>query len=211
MKKLITAIVVFVLSCSFAYAKPVGFANSWSVMSMNDYNSNSVHVFYSPTAKYSIGEKSEFFREDEFSMHTLELNYLARRWNNPDSQGNLYFTLGAGAAENDKDYSAAGYVGMLADWEDRRYFVSYENRAMRAVDIDGNFEQKARIGLAPYVAEAGLLHTWLMVQFDHNPGVDKKENGFVITPLVRFFKGANMLETGVSDHGDLFISATVVF
>lgn len=180
-------------------------------MQMNDYDSNAVHILYSPTAKYSLGYMGEFMREDERALHAIEANYLAWRQNNFDSQGNIFFNAGLGAAENNSNYKPLAYAGILADWEDRRYFVSYENRATYAENIEETFKQKARIGIAPYIGEAGELHTWFMLQFDNNPGAEDEKKEFVVTPLVRFFKGANMLETGVSDNGDLFINFTKVF
>ena len=67
---------------------------------------------------------------------------------------------------------------------------------------DGNiisqFQQSARVGVAPYVAGYGNLHTWLMLQVTHTPEFEGDE--VIATPLVRFFKGANLAEFGVSSN-----------
>src|SRR5690606_33676327 len=120
---------------------------------------------------------------------------------------------GAGAAYSDKapldrDWRPAAFAGLAADWEDRRFFVSYENRMLWAQDIHDGFRQTARIGIAPYIGDYGDLHTWLMLQAQHAP---EGEHDFTVTPLVRFFKGDHLVEAGVSNHGDVLFNWTIRF
>ena len=61
------------------------------------------------------------------------------------------------------------YAEFATDWETRKYFVSYSSNVIRSVAVDGTFIQKARIGYAPYIAEYGSLHTWLMYETQHMP------------------------------------------
>jgi hypothetical protein len=196
---------------SAAMAKPVSYAGGWTAMQMNDADMHSVHVNYSPTARYSVGYTAEYWRDEEWQFQGGQFNYLAKRWNNPASQGNLYLQSGAGVAYSDyqrfdHNTEPAGFVGITADWEDRRYFTSYENRATYAGDIDKFFMQKARVGIAPYVGDYGDLHTWLMLQVDHNPG---KSDNVTITPLVRLFKGNNLGEAGISNKGHILFNLTL--
>jgi hypothetical protein len=51
----------------------------------------------------------------------------------------------------------------------------------------------ARVGWAPYEGDTGSLHTWLMVEIDHREQIKEDTT---VTPLVRFFKGAALLELG---------------
>ncbi len=170
-------------------------------MTMNDVDSNSLHLHYSPTAQYSVGWRHEYFRGSKANADTLQLNYLIKRWNAPASQANLYLKSGAGIAYDDGETAAAAFTGLAADWEDRRYFVSYENRFFKAEDLESFAQHKTRIGIAPYVGDQGDLHTWLMLQADYDAGQD---DNFSLTPLVRLFKGADLLEAGYNlDHGVL--------
>lgn len=194
-----------------ALARPVSYADGWSVMQMNDADMHSAHVSYSPTARYSIGYTAEYWRDEDWQFQGGQFNYLAKRWNNPASQGNLYLQSGAGIAYS--DYQAfdhktepAGFIGITADWEDRRYFTSYENRYTHAGDIDTFFMQKARVGIAPYEGDYGDLHTWLMLQVDHNPG---NADNFTVTPLVRLFKGDTLAEAGISNKGQILFNLTL--
>lgn len=192
-----------------ALARPVSYPGGWTSMAMNDGDKNSLHLHYSPTAKMSVGYKFEHWREDDFNLHAVQMNNLLKRWNAPDSQANIYLKSGVGFAMGDDDVTGnavnepAAYTGLAADWEDRRYFVSYENRYTKAGDIADFYMQSARIGVAPYIGEYGDLHTWLMVQVDHKPTADDK---VTVTPLVRMFKGVNLVEAAMSNQGDVLLN-----
>jgi len=192
-------------------ARPVSYPGGWTTMLMNNGDMNSFHLHYSPTAKYSVGIRSAYHREDDFWHSTLQVNNLLKRWNNPDSQANLYLKSGIGVAysdaeEFDGEIDPAVFTGIAADWEDRRYFVSYENRYMEAGDIHDGFHQSARIGIAPYIGDYGDLHTWLMLEVEHEPEADEK---FTITPLIRFFKGVHLMEAGMSNQGDVLFNYVI--
>ena len=191
-----------------SWARPVSYPGGWTLMQMNDVMSHSLHLHYSPTARYSLGYKGEYFREDDWQFHGAQLNYLLTRFNQPKAQANIYLKSAMGVAYSDKGVfenktHAAGFAGIAADWENRRFFSSYENRGIYAGDISKQFSQKARIGIAPYVGDYGDVHTWLMLQVDHVPSA---EDELTITPLVRFFKGADLMEAGVNNNGKILFN-----
>lgn len=208
---------IILLSCLLwavpALARPVSYPGGWTLMQLNDGSSHSLHVHYSPTARYSIGYKAEYWRESEWQFHGAQFNYLAKRWNAPASQANVYIKSGLGAAYSDAgrfdgEVNPAGFIGLAFDWEDRRYFTSYENRYTHAGNIDTFYMQKARVGIAPYIGDYGDLHTWLMLEVDHNP---TRRDNVLVTPLVRFFKGEYLTEAGVSHKGDVLFNFVVRF
>lgn len=200
MKLKLLCAALILLAPTAAYARPVSYPGGITVMAQHNDETTSTHVHYSPTAKYSIGHRYEINREEDFQMQAAQLNYLVSRWNGAGTQANLYFKMGLGAAYNDNGPGSdvAGFVGMAADWETRKYFVSYSNRYLDAGKIANSFEQHARIGIAPYVAEYGSLHTWFMLEAHYSK---KAEDPFRLTPLVRFFKGPALFEAGVSTSG----------
>lgn len=63
--------------------------------------------------------------------------------------------------------------------------------------------QSARVGVAPYVGDYGDLHTWLMLEVEHNPEADDK---FTLTPLVRLFKDVHLVEAGMGDDGSVLFN-----
>lgn len=210
MKKILA---VFLCLPLLAEARPVSYPSGWTTMLMNDMEKNSLHVHYSPTFKTSVGYKAEFWREDEWHLHGIQVNHLLKRWNKKHSQANVYVKgLGGVAFANtgqfDGKREAAGAFEFATDWEDRRYFTSYAARATYAGDIDKFFMQKARVGIAPYIGDYGDLHTWLMLQVEHNP---KESDPIKFTPLVRMFKGVHLAEFGVNEDGDAMVNWVIRF
>lgn len=196
-----------------ALARPVSYPDGWTVMQMNDVNAHNLHVHYSPTATYSIGYKAEYWRDEDWQFHGAQLNYLVKRWNAHASQANFYLKSGAGIAYSDYQSfngktEPAAFTGIALDWEDRRWFTSYENRAYYAGDIDTFFTQKARVGVAPYIGNYGDIHTWLMLETNHNP---KADDEVTFTPMVRLFKGEYLAEAGVSNNGDILFNWIIRF
>lgn len=202
------AVLLFLNVSSSVQARPVSYPGGWTVMSMNDGAKNSLHFHYSPTAKYSVGYKFSYWRDDQIQTNALQINNLLKRWNNIDSQANFYLKSGIGTAhdmsgDRDDHHEWHGFTGIALDWEDRRYFVSYENSYHDLGSFDDFFSQSARVGMAPYIGEYGDLHTWLMLQVDHEP---EEPDHFTVTPLVRFFKGVHLLEVGVSENKEVMVN-----
>lgn len=189
-------------------SRPVSYPGGRTIMLMNDGNRNSAHIHYSPTARISWGYKFEYWRDKQFKLHALQMNRLLRRWNRANSQANLYLKSGVGFAHSNADsfdgnFRVAGFAGFSVDAENRRYFVSYENRYTEAGEIDNFFQQSVRFGWAPYEGDYGDLHTWLMLMVAHMP---ENDDNFTTTLLVRFFKGVHSLEAGMSDQGEVLLN-----
>lgn len=191
-----------------ALARPVSYPGGWTFITENDGDANAALVHYSPTAKTALGYRIEYRRDSDFTIHALQMNNLLKRWNNPDSQANIYLNSGIGfarsdAGEFDGHSQAAGFIGFATDWEDRRYFASYKNRITEAGDLGGFFAQSARLGWAPYEGDYGDLHSWIMLDVKHTP---VGEHDFSVTPMVRLFKDVHLLEAGISNHGEILFN-----
>ncbi len=198
---------VFLLPLT-AHARPVSWPGGWMVMLMNDTASNSAQINYTVTPKYALGVQHEYFREEKFNMDAATFDVLLKRWNNADSQANLYFKSGAGVAYGSDDTDPAAFAGLEIDWEDRRFFTLYENRFLYAGDQDKFIKHKARLGVAPYEGDYGDLHTWIMLQADYDAGAD---DTFSLTPLVRLFKGTTLVEAGYNLDGGILFNLTKQF
>jgi len=199
----LTILFTALIAISSAQARPVSYPGGWTAMLMNDGDANSSHIHYSPTAKYSVGWKHEYFRDPSVHADTAQLNYLLKRWNKQSEQANLYFKSGVGVAYKSNEFEPAAFAGLAADWETRRYFIGYENRFFYADELQSFAKHQARIGIAPYIGDYGDLHTWLMLQADYDAG---EEHKFTLTPLVRLFKGSSLVEGGynIKDETILF-------
>ncbi len=208
MRYILFALLGMGLFIPLAHARPVSYPGGWTSMTNNNGDQNSLHIHYSPTAKYSLGYKMEYWRDGEYTLNAVQMNNLLKRWNMPDAQANIYLKSGLGVAYSDHgdfdgESDLAAFTGIAADWENRRFFASYENRYTDAGDIADFYMQSARVGVAPYIGDYGDLHTWLMLQADHNP---ESENSFTVTPLVRLFKDVHLVEAGLSNHGDVMFN-----
>jgi len=199
MARILCAVAACLLIGAAAQARPVSYEGGWTVIEETDRGSTSLLVHYTPNPSWSVGPKVEWARKDDRLFAGAQATYLAHRWFGEDYQANLYAFTGVGAAwgidDNDADAQAAGFVGVMADWETRRWFVSYKARAFEAGDVGGGVMQAARLGWAPYEGDFGDLHTWLMVEVDHRP---EAEEPVGVTPLLRFFKGPVLFEAGWS-------------
>ena len=205
--------VVIYLLIFFSYnstpARPISYVGGWTLMQKNDYNQNSFHLHYSPSVNYSIGYRAEYWRTDHWQFHGAQLNYLLKRINKPKSQTNLYLRNGLGLSYSDNmelenKIEPSIFSGIAFDWENRRFYTSYENRVHFSPKIHSFYNQKAKIGLAPYVGEYGDLHTWLLFQIEHMPKSDAKQ--LILTPLIRIFKGDILGEFGYSNSGDFILN-----
>lgn len=181
-------------------ARPISYPGGWTIMQMNDFKRHSIHIHLTPSINYSLGYRGEYWRKKKWQSHNVQLNYLIRRYNFDKSQANIYFKNGVGSAissfekfENKTEPNF--FSGISVDWEDRRFFTSYENKINFNPIINSFFLQKARIGLAPYIGRYGELHTWLMFQVEHMP---QDKNKLVYTPMLRMFKGDYLVEAGLS-------------
>jgi hypothetical protein len=200
--KLFFVFIAVLLITMPAQARPISYPGGWTAMTMNDSDENSAYILYTPDPHYSFGWQHEYTRGSGSHADFLQLNNLLHRWNNPASQANLYLESGIGVAYDSDDTEPAAYTGLSADWETRRWYLSYGNKFAYAGDIDRAASHEARIGVAPYVANYGSLHTWLMLQADYDAG---NNDSLSLTPLVRMFKATTMVEAGVNlDGGVLF-------
>jgi len=187
-------------------ARPVSYPGGWTMMFANNADRNSLHLHYSPTAKYSLGYRFEDFPDDGFSINLLQANFLLKRWNRRSSQANWYVKTGLGQASFDNNVlsknETAYFIDMALDWETQRYFVAYDFRAYDLAD-QGDFQiQTAKVGVAPYIGDYGDLHTWLMLEIRDNSEADDHS----LTALTRFFKGVHLVEVGIDNNDDLLLN-----
>ena len=194
-------------------ARPVTYPGGRMAMLEHRDESTMSELMLTLTPNLAVGWHDEWDAESDWQFHGPMVAGLARRWNMPHAQANIFWMAGAGIAFDDVasaggDAQPAAYVGLEADWENRRFYTLYQARAFWAEDIDETFSQRLRLGVAPYVAEAGGLHTWAILQIDHEP---EEENPISVSPVVRLFKDATLVEAGVSLDGDAFASVMFYF
>ena len=206
---LLIAILSLLAFTHIAEAKPISYVDGFMVMQENDETGNTLSLDYTIDPKLALGLYSK--KENggkEFRTIGPQANTLIKRWNMPDGQANIFNMTGAGVSRYHNDDEFSAWTGILADYETRRIFTSYEARLMYAGDIEKSAWQRARVGVAPYIAGYDDLNTWLMVQVDHHPAKDKT---IVVTPLVRFFYKTTLVEAGYSSNDHLMFNWLLQF
>ena len=180
-----------------ALARPVSYAGGWTLIETWNRASTAGLVHFSPTHNFSVGLRHEWQRGDDVKITGIQPTLLVNRWFGREYQGNLYLTGGLGTAKDDspnnRGSDTASFVGVMADWETRTLFVSYEARFLEQGALGNHSMHAARFGWAPYAGDTGELHTWLMLEVDRRDHFEDKTS---VTPLLRFFKGPALLELG---------------
>ena len=192
-----------------AEAKPISYVDGIMAMQENDETGHTLNLDYTITPNYAVGlyAKQEVGGK-EFATTGPQLNSLIKRWNLPDGQGNIFSMTGTGMSQYHGDEHFSAWTGVLADYETRRIFTSYEARAMYVDNVETSLWQRARIGVAPYKANYDDLNTWFMVQVDDHPA---KDSTWVITPLMRFFYKTTLVEAGYSSNNHLMFNWILQF
>lgn len=190
-----------------AAAKPIAFAKGKTVMF--EYGAgtmNEAQWFYAPRHWYSTGGGWLELRSENGSKQRhiayLRGNLLAKRWNMPAAQANVFVWGGLGRATgNDFDGSAlARNIGFQADYETRRVYGAFRSDLQESDRFSHRIDT-LQLGWAPYKHDYDTLATWLVVQGRRYTGdlFEGTETAF----LVRFFKGGAWVEIGATTDGKL--------
>ena len=122
-------------------------------MQENDETGNTLTADYTFHPRFALGLYAKRdIGERHFYTIGPQLNTLIKRWNLPEGQGNIFSMTGAGTARQGSNTQPAAWVALLADYETRRVFFSYEPRLMYSGNIETSFWQRAQLGFAPYLA-----------------------------------------------------------
>jgi hypothetical protein len=185
------------------HAHPVAYAGATSFMSLNMKGLSENTLVYSPT--YYLGTGLKHVQTDGEKWSNLHLGYLVKRWNELDSQANIYLFGGPGLHQKDGQNAYFTRLGAQADWENRRFYLM--GRYSAAHSKLSSFEQyQTRVGFAPFLAGFNELNVWMIVQFQHVPQRDQESK---VTPLMRFFYKNVLWEMGSSVDGDWLVNLMV--
>jgi hypothetical protein len=193
------------LFVNVATAHPVAYKGATGVMTWNQPYMSDDWLTYSfrPDAAVAARRMRFDMPEGRMQFYAPQIDYLVKRWNEKDSQANIY-VYGAYGTMNFQDRThGAGLGGVEVDAESRKYFVMAKYEKMWG-DLGPDFYHgEARLGIAPYEAEYNEIASWFMVQYQWHPMLLKK-NAF--TPLIRLFYRSVLFETGVSTDGDWMLN-----
>ncbi len=137
---------------SRAEAMAVAYKDSFGIMAVNQSFHSELFTNYSLTSHFAVGHRYiRFLTSDGQKQFFLpEADFLIYRWNEPDSQGNIYFSGGYGAQSFMNTTSGVGMGNVEADWESRRYYLNGGFRVLLVV---------IPVIIAQQELERGLHHT----------------------------------------------------
>ena len=188
-----------------AGAKPIAFANGTTVMA--EYGAGTMlegQAFYASTYWLSSGGGYVRFNSDINPVNReiayLRVNYLAKRWNLPSAQANIFVWGGLGsAAGNTFDGTRlARNVGAQFDYETRRVYMSAKSDLWDCSEFSQRVDTM-QFGFAPYAHDYSTLATWFVIQARNYTG--QIRHGVEWAALVRLFKGGAWIDAGVTADG----------
>jgi len=199
------AVLALLCAAPDAGAKPIAFANGTTVMA--EYGAGTMlegQAFYASTYWLSSGGGYVRFNSDINPVNReiayLRVNYLAKRWNLPSAQANIFVWGGLGsAAGNTFDGTRlARNVGAQFDYETRRVYMSAKSDLWDCSEFSQRVDTM-QFGFAPYAHDYSTLATWFVIQARNYTG--QIRHGVEWAALVRLFKGGAWIDAGVTADG----------
>lgn len=162
-------------------------------MSTNRDDMSDLYLGYSVTSRYSLGvhhmAMSLADKKEEYSV--VGANILLKRWNEADSQGNIYIGGGGGLHRDSQEQNGAAYTALEADWESQKYYTSAQAMYFHENE-DENFKYfKVRAGFAPYIGDYKEINTWIIWQAEQ-----MQNQSWELTQLVRLYYQNFLMELG---------------
>lgn len=196
---------VFAAAMSAAQAKPIAFAHGTTVMA--EYGAGTMRelqVFYAPRYFLSTGLGHLALDSDvdgrSRDITYARLNYLLKRWNLEDAQGNIFTWGGAGSATTGEDGQGrfAWNTGVQLDYETRRIYASLKSDYYDSSAFSHRIDT-LQLGFAPYAHDYSTLATWFVVQARRYTG--EIHDGTEWAFLLRLFKRGAWIEAGPATGG----------
>jgi hypothetical protein len=193
---------ISILYGNLAHAHPVAYAGSDSIMTWNSKEMSDWMYTHTFTTSYSLSARFQrvITSDGERQFYIPHLNFLAKRWNELDSQANIYLSVGHGGEKVNKSLKDTSFLAVETDWESRKYYASFREEALlvykkRSSDL---YMTKLRAGFAPYLGQFNELNSWFILEASIlSKGIDS----YTLTPYVRLFYHNVLTEFGVSQKG----------
>ncbi len=91
-----------------AFAHPVSYKDAFGIMSYNSPKTNELLLTYSLNPKFAVA--GTYLRDSKSEFSIPRADFLLQRWNNVDSQGNFYLTVGSFTERSDTFLNQPGIV-----------------------------------------------------------------------------------------------------
>ena len=191
--------IVFAGTSSLAH--PVSYRDAIGIMSYNSPKMNEILLTYSLTPKFAAA--TTFLNDSQSEFYIPRANFLLKRWNNDDSQANIYLSGGVGSEKFNSTSYGVRLGEFVADWENRKYYTYFEHLYLNRDNDQSNLlpsknynHSKVRVGFAPFLSDYNELNVWFILQTEkHN------NEPLQTTQFLRFFMKNVLWEVGAGFDG----------
>ena len=180
------ALIFFLSSIS---AHPVIFKNGKVFWLTQNPSFNDIRFGVSKSSNWLIGGRFLEYRNSNETFALINNNFLAKRWNNRNSQANLYLLSSVGL--DTKNSKSMGTIGLHGDWEDRQFMVM---QMLEYYSYSSAVVSNTRFAYSPYIADYSKTSTWLIAHYRVEYSNDKYS--YMFFPVVRLFKKNYLVEIG---------------
>lgn len=206
---------------AYTLAGPMGFKES--TMSMGDFSTNWREAFvnYALTSKDAVGTEAVYMRSDNklTTLHATGLTYtrLAKRWNMPEAQANVWLLGGLSTATGSEFAGSKTLMspGVQVDYETTRVYVAVQARAYRTYGSStGNTTNvnhdyvSGRAGFSFFNVDYDEVQPWFIVEARRMKGLSDKTE---ITPMLRLIHNRYFVEAGVSTEKQARLNFMFIF
>ena len=184
-------------------------------MLMGDASSNFQEVFvnYAFTARDAAGASAVVMRSDDGikTRQLTEATYtrLAKRWNMPEAQANIWFIGGIGNITGN-DFSGSRTMsspGVQVDYETTRIYASATSRLYRAQGLNHDFAS-ARVGFSFFEVDYDQTQPWFILEVRRMRGLTDKTE---VTPMLRLIHNRYFVEFGVNNASQARMNFMYIF
>ena len=187
-----------IILLSSVSAHPVIFKNGKVFWITQNPSFNDIRLGVSKTNSWLIGGRLLEDRKSNETFALINNNYLAKRWNNRNSQANLYLLSSVGL--NTKNSKSMGTIGIHGDWEDRRFMVM---QMIEHFSHNSALVSNTRLAYSPYIVDYSKTSTWLIAHYRIEYNDD--QYSYMFFPVIRLFKKNYLFEIGYNGN-DSFLS-----
>lgn len=200
--KLASLFLSFIAFSSVAVAHPVSYKEAVGLMSYNTPQMNGILLTYSLTPHFAVA--ATYLRDSKSEFYIPRANFLLKRWNNDDSQANIYLSGGAGYEKFGSQNYGVKLAEFVADWESRKYYIYFDHFYLSRDNQDNTLlpdrdynHSKLRLGTAPFLADYSDLNIWLILQGEKH----LNEAQIELTQFLRFYMKNTLWEVGARFDG----------
>ena len=204
--RILLASLLMALCSPSAVAHPVTFTGGFAASSIHRPGLTHSQVNYTVHRKLALGATHLRIRHLDTPLEgsLAQANVLLFRRNRPNSQANLYMSLGAGIAHEGVELGQALILGSLqADFETDNFYSAIVAMGVGGLDQFSDLGElpssvRGRIGVLPFASGFESLQAWAVMQVDYTTQAD---DPLSVTPLLRFFYRNVLWEFGASLDG----------